>query len=447
VVGSPLISPLSEAMTAGRTIASCMTHALIGLLNVTSHWPAVPPFGSLTVIPALVGTLRASVQAAPWSVTAADSTVEGSVADESFRLDSSTSAPVRPLSLTSLPTMVLSLMVLLVTESFPFAYAPPANAAISAITAMTMAGEGTRILLIWITPFVEESVAASLAPIGAGLYGGKPDSSPLPHRCQTERVLDERWIRSLHVEAMRHADLHEEREPHVLFQASTIGALIDGAYEGDVTLGELAGHGDLGLGTLNGLDGEMIVVDGKFYRANVEGKTHEVGPDERTPFGVVVPFSATDTLDLDQSLSQEQLLAALDERMPAGSPTCAVRIDGRFASVRARSVPKQEPPYRPLTEVVAEQHVFEIEDEEGTMVGFRFPEFAEGIEVSGYHLHFITADRSRGGHVLDFETAGVRAGIDPSAELHVELPPGIELDSAEAAGDTHAAIERVEHQG
>ena len=78
--------------------------------------------------------------------------------------------------------------------------------------------------------------------------------------------LDERWIRSLHVEAMRHADLHAEHDPHVLFQASTIGALLEGAYDGDVSFEQLAEHGDLGLGTLNALDGEMIAVDGRFYR-------------------------------------------------------------------------------------------------------------------------------------------------------------------------------------
>ena len=88
--------------------------------------------------------------------------------------------------------------------------------------------------------------------------------------------LDERWIRSLHVEAMRHADLHAERDPHVLFQASTIGALLEGSFEGDVSFAELAEHGDLGLGTLNHLDGEMIAIDGRFYRADVEGNVTEV---------------------------------------------------------------------------------------------------------------------------------------------------------------------------
>src|SRR4051794_12048137 len=86
-------------------------------------------------------------------------------------------------------------------------------------------------------------------------------------------MLDETWIRSLHVESMRRADLHEERASHVLCQASTIGALLDGAFEGDLSFAELAEHGDLGLGTLNHLDGEMIAIDGEFFRADADGRT------------------------------------------------------------------------------------------------------------------------------------------------------------------------------
>ena len=102
-------------------------------------------------------------------------------------------------------------------------------------------------------------------------FGSAGRLRPARRRRQTAAMLDERWIRSLHVESLREEDLHAERDPHVLFQASTIGALLDGAYDGDLTFAELAEHGDLGLGTLNGLDGEMIALDGEFYRADVDG--------------------------------------------------------------------------------------------------------------------------------------------------------------------------------
>jgi acetolactate decarboxylase len=261
-------------------------------------------------------------------------------------------------------------------------------------------------------------------------------------------MLDERWIRSLHVESMHRADLHEEREPHVFFQASTIGALLEGAFEGDLSFGELAEHGDLGLGALNHLDGEMIALDGEFFRADVDGNTTRIAADERTPFAVVTAFEpAIDEQLPDEELSHEELLARLDELVPDDASSCAIRLDGRFDLVRARSVPRQEPPYRPLTEVVSEQHVFELRDVEGTMLGFRFPTYAEGIEVAGYHLHFISADRSRGGHVLDSRSRGLRARIDASNDLHVELPPQVDLADPKLAAQTHAAVELVERAG
>ncbi len=257
-------------------------------------------------------------------------------------------------------------------------------------------------------------------------------------------MLDEHWIKSLHVATMREEDLHAEHEPHVLFQASTIGALLDGAYEGDLSFAELAEHGDLGLGTLNGLDGEMIALDGGFYRADLDGFVHPVAVSERTPFAVVTEFTPTIEAVIEGPLVHEELLARLDGMIPAGTSSCAIRLDGDFELVRARSVPRQEPPYRPLTEVVAEQHVFELAGVTGTMVGFRFPVYTEGIEVGGYHLHFISEDRSRGGHVLSSRAADLRVRLDPSNDLHVELPPRVELADPDLATTTHAAVEAVE---
>jgi acetolactate decarboxylase len=258
-------------------------------------------------------------------------------------------------------------------------------------------------------------------------------------------MLDERWIRALHVETMRREDLHAEREAHVLFQASTVAALLDGAYDGDVSFAELAEHGDLGLGTVNALDGEMIALDGAFYRADLDGTMHPLAGGERTPFAVVVEFEPTVDETLGGALSHAELLACVEKLVPPGASSCAFRLDGRFRSVRARSVPRQSLPYRPLAEVVRDQRVFELRDVAGSMVGFSFPDYAEGIEVCGFHLHFIDEARGRGGHVLDSRSAdGLRLRIDPSDDLHVELPPGVDLGDPGVSAATHAAIDRVE---
>lgn len=260
-------------------------------------------------------------------------------------------------------------------------------------------------------------------------------------------MLDEALARHLHVESLRHRDLHPEHEAHVLFQASTIGALLEGAFDGDITFGELAEHGDLGLGTLNALDGEMIALDGRFYRADVDGLVGEIEAEERTPFAALVWFESSVEREIERPLTYAELLAELDAVAADPEASCALRVDGEFEFVRARSVPRQLPPYRPLTEVVGDQHVFEIRDEPGTLVGFRFPDYAQGLEVEGYHLHFITDDRSRGGHVLDCRIDRGVARIDLSGELHVELPPGVDLEAPQLDEATRAALARAESQG
>src|SRR6185503_19649564 len=118
---------------------------------------------------------------------------------------------------------------------------------------------------------------------------------------------------------------------------------------GDLSFAELAEHGDLGLGTLNGLDGEMICLEGRFYRADVDGAVVEVDGTKRTPFAVVTRFEPAIDVEVGGSLDHEALLTRLDELTPPGAASCAIRIDGRFELVRARSVPRQSPPYRPLT--------------------------------------------------------------------------------------------------
>ena len=257
-------------------------------------------------------------------------------------------------------------------------------------------------------------------------------------------TLDEQLARHLHVESLRHRDLHPEHEPHVLFQASTIGALLEGAFDGDVSFAELAEHGDLGLGTLNGLDGEMIALDGAFYRADVDGYCEPIAPEARTPFAALAWFEASFETQLTGPMTYAELLAELDRVAADPEASCAMRIDGEFERILARSVPRQLPPYKTLTEVVADQHVFELPDVEGTVVGFRFPDYARGLEAEGYHLHFISADRERGGHVLDCRPRDVTVAIDLSGELHVELPPGVELASAELDDRTAAALARAE---
>jgi acetolactate decarboxylase len=221
--------------------------------------------------------------------------------------------------------------------------------------------------------------------------------------------------------------VHATRGHGAAFQTSTLAALLHGAYLGDVTVAQLAARGDHGLGTFDFLDGELVLADGVAYRAADDGSVTVAEPQRRCPFAVVTLFGDVAGRRLDVALEFEELLAELDRDVPASAVCSAVRLDGRFASVRLRSVPAQSEPFRPLDVVLAQQRVFDLDEVDGTVVGFRFQPAAAGLDVPGFHLHFLSADRTSGGHVLRCATTDVVARIDPDADLDLELPPGVEL--------------------
>src|SRR6476469_7362514 len=140
-----------------------------------------------------------------------------------------------------------------------------------------------------------------------------------------------------------------------VYQVSTISSLLAGGYDGATTIGEMLRHGNFGLGTFNGVDGEMIVLDGQVYRATVDGRAHPVEPSELTPFAVVVPFQPQSTMAVTAGQSLEQLEAALDALPYSASRIFAARVEGKFQALRIRSEPKQNPPYRSLVEVIKTQ--------------------------------------------------------------------------------------------
>jgi acetolactate decarboxylase len=251
------------------------------------------------------------------------------------------------------------------------------------------------------------------------------------------------FLGALDVELLRHAELRAEHPEHELFQTSTVQALLAGTYDGDVSLAEVLEHGDLGLGTLNGLDGELIVLDGQAWKAQLDCTLVTPDRSSRTPYAVVVAFSPGDPIVLEGPFGEAELEARLGERVAGATRPTAVRIDGRFAEVHVRSVPRQEPPYRPLAEVIAEQRVSVLREVSGTLMGFCFPDALDGIEMVGAHLHFLSEDRTRGGHVLSYTLLDAVARLDGATALHVELPGRV---AAPRHGDSldQAAVHRLE---
>ena len=257
--------------------------------------------------------------------------------------------------------------------------------------------------------------------------------------------IDTAFVGALHVEYLKKRDLveHEERAHHTLFQTSTIDVLLDGSYDGDVSFAELADRGDFGLGTLNALDGEMIALDGRFYQVRADGRAYPVDGQAMTPFAVVTVFEPDTSQTLTAPMDFRGLCEYLDGVIGDESGCCAIRVDGHFDWVKTRSVPRQRKPYPPLVEVVANQPTFELRDVQGSLIGFRFPHYVQGINVAGYHFHFVTDDRSAGGHVLDCRLTRCELSIDHEADLQLELPPGVGLPTPDPSGK-RTDLDRIE---
>ena len=233
--------------------------------------------------------------------------------------------------------------------------------------------------------------------------------------------------------------------PHQITQVSVINALMLGQYDGLMPVGELLRHGDFGVGTFDHLDGELIVLDGKVYQARGDGVVVQATADRSTPFAIVTPFAADGEFPCPQVGRLVDLEAHLDDALRRKNHFVAIRVDARFGSITLRSVPRQVPPYRPLAEVARGQSVWTHKDLTGTLVGIRCPVWAGGLNVPGYHWHFLSDDRKLGGHVLDCRVREGRVRHDVCRNWLVTLGDSVEFDGADLGKDQGRDLQRVEH--
>lgn len=208
-----------------------------------------------------------------------------------------------------------------------------------------------------------------------------------------------------------------------LFQASTISALQAGVFDGDLPITALKRHGDFGVGTFNALDGEMVMVDGEIYQIKADGRTQIAADGLYTPFAAVTFFAADQTALIDKALACSALQAHLDMLLPDLERPYAIKLTGEWAILTLRAPLPEEQPYPTLAEALADQVVFEFTQDSGTMVGFRLPDYLNGVNSIGYHFHYLSADRQRGGHVLDCQAGALTIEIDQIDDVQIDLLP------------------------
>lgn len=231
-------------------------------------------------------------------------------------------------------------------------------------------------------------------------------------------------------------------DSHIYFCAP-VNALVEGLYQQKIPLAEIKKRGDFGLGTFDSLDGEMVMLDGIIYQITSDGCVNRVDDTALTPFSCVTFYRPLSHDRHEEECSYPVFLEWLLKLMPSPNIFYAIRIEGMFAQVKVRSVPRQEN-YRPLAEVAKDQPVFNYAGIEGTMVGFYTPAFLASLSVPGMHLHFLSADLQVGGHLLECRPANVRVGIQFITTLELGLPMSLDYLTCNFHRNVERDLEKAE---
>ena len=204
-------------------------------------------------------------------------------------------------------------------------------------------------------------------------------------------------------------------------QFAVLDALLAGAYESGMRVDEATAIGDFGLGCVDHLGGEVVILDGTAIECTLEGPPVAMAGDEILPFAIVCRFPdmpAADLLERDFA----GFAASVEGRLASRNLFHAVRFDGVLSDVRVRVTPRQHHPFPRLADVTSQQVETVARGIRGTVVGFWTPAIYQGIAVAGLHLHFLSEDRGLGGHVLDLAVDAGELRVAAFARLDLRLP-------------------------
>jgi len=230
------------------------------------------------------------------------------------------------------------------------------------------------------------------------------------------------------------------------YQVSTIDALMQGVYEGVQPVKELKKHGDFGIGTFEALEGELIVLDGVFYHAKADGRVYLASDSQTTPFATVTYFDRDRVFTPGTVMNYTVFSSAMSSQLPSQNMVYAVRMHGTFPFMKVRAILAQQEPYPTFPEAAKNQSVYSYTNATGSIIGFYTPVFFRGLNIEGFHLHFISDDRLTGGHILDFTLPlNTTVEYDITPEFEMVLPTSGAFTGVDLSQDLSGELAKVEN--
>ena len=217
-----------------------------------------------------------------------------------------------------------------------------------------------------------------------------------------------------------------------LFQTALLQSLMQGEYDGVITVKELKTYGDTGIGTFQGVNGELIMLDGKVYQALWDGSVKIASDDETVPFANVTFFDA----DVKKEGVTAKDMKALQDIMTSAAKEHGinqfymVKVSGLMPNIHVRSELAQNEPYKPLNDALkTDQREFEYKDIRGTLVALYCPNYMSGLNSAGWHL---------------VETKDCLLAMDVISEFNMIVPNRKSFNDKDLSVNMQKDIEAVE---
>lgn len=237
----------------------------------------------------------------------------------------------------------------------------------------------------------------------------------------------------------------QTNKPNTLYTFGHASALIGGLYDAHIPYGKIKPYGNFGLGAPDKLDGEIIVFNNKFYQTQSSGKTFEVKDTDLTPFVIINNFKSDKKIEKVEALTKDQLFHLLDSILTKKNGIYAIHIRAKFNNVKTRAFPMiTRKPYQPMAQLLSLQRFFNFENIEGDLIGYRLPSYMEGPNISGYHFHFLSEDKNKGGHLIDMILRDMTIEIDELDSFSVQPPPTEAFQNFDLEKDRRNEVKAVE---